>query len=456
MRLIPRALQARMTVAALLPALIFILALSALAAITTQGHLEAEIGRRLTTNAAAIASQIPPGPVARLSPDKARTRARLQKQLSVMASAVGARRAFLSDLDGGLLISGGAVLGALDRALAQDRFELAQVHEGHVAASVRFLSDDGRPYQRGYAPLRHEGRVIAAVGVEGRAETYQALTDLRRVMVLAGLLALAGLAAAALLFARALAAPLKRLSAAAARIGAGELEEPLEVGGGGAELEGLSRTMEEMRAALSQRERELQMMLGGIAHEVRNPLGGMELFVGLLKEDLYGKADELELLGRVERELGALKRIVEEFLAYARRQPPERRAVTLGDLIFELAGLTDLRLICEDLEARLWVDPAQLRRLLLNLIRNAAQAGATRLTLIPIEGGLILEDDGPGVPVEVAARAFEAFFTTREKGTGLGLALCAKIAEAHGGRLRLDNPGAPHARFTLTLGGDEA
>ena len=66
--------------------------------------------------------------------------------------------------------------------------------------------------------------------------------------------------------------------------------------------------MDEMRDALLHRDRELQMMLGGIAHEVRNPLGGMELFVGLLREDLEGQDAELELLARVEKELGALKR----------------------------------------------------------------------------------------------------------------------------------------------------
>lgn len=451
MRLIPRSLQGRMSAAALLPALIFITALSALAAFTTQAHLEEEIGRRLTTTAAAIASQLPAGPIARFTPEKARTAARLQKQLDEIAAAVDARRAFLCDLEGGVLISGGAAHGTLDQALAQDRFELLQVGKGEVAASVRFMGEDGRQYQRGYAPVRHEGRVVAAVGIEGQAETYEALGALRRIMIILGLVALAGLAFVALIFARALAAPLKRLSRAAAQIGEGVLDEPLKISGGGAELEGLSRTMEEMRAALLRRERELQMMLGGIAHEVRNPLGGMELFVGLLKEDLYGREDELELLSRVERELGALKRVVEEFLAYARRQPPERQEIELGELIFEMAGLTDLTLKCEDLDATIFADAAQLRRLLLNLVRNAAQAGATRLTLTLKGEALILEDDGPGIPEAVAAQAFDAFFTTREKGTGLGLALCAKIAEAHGGRLVLENPGEPGARFALTL-----
>ncbi|MCA9547232.1 MAG: HAMP domain-containing histidine kinase, partial [Myxococcales bacterium] len=191
-----------------------------------------------------------------------------------------------------------------------------------------------------------------------------------------------------------------------------------------------------------------------IAHEVRNPLGGMELFVGLLEDDLQDRPDELELLTRVKKELGQLKRVVEEFLAYARRAPIERQPVALGELIFELAmGAGDLQVRLEgDADAVLQADPGQLKRLLLNLIRNAGQAGATTVTVTPTGQGLVVQDDGPGVPAAQAEQVFDAFYTTREKGTGLGLALCQRIAEAHGGGLTLDNPGQPGARFTLRLG----
>jgi signal transduction histidine kinase len=62
---------------------------------------------------------------------------------------------------------------------------------------------------------------------------------------------------------------------------------------------------------------------------------------------------------------------------------------------------------------------------------------------------VFLTDDGPGIPADVADRIFEAFYTTREKGTGLGLALCRKLASAHGAVLRLENPGEPGARFGI-------
>ena len=79
-----------------------------------------------------------------------------------------------------------------------------------------------------------------------------------------------------------------------------------------------------MRAALQARDERLQMMLAGIAHEVRNPLGGLELYAGLLRDALGGEPERLQEVARIEREIGYLKTVVNEFLDYARR--PAARA----------------------------------------------------------------------------------------------------------------------------------
>jgi len=453
---LPRSLRAQMLLSVLAPALIFVGAIVGLATFAARSALEDEIGMRLQDTAATAAASLPTGLVARFTPDKVRTHHNLIARLQRVADVSAARRVFLVATDGRSLVDtapGAPAPGEPDRDLAQDRFELDRVAKGETAASVLYTGLDGVRYKRGYAPVMHEGAVVAVLGVEGRAANYAALDALQRYLVALGALALAALAALVIVFSRALTAPLDRLAAASARIGAGDLDAPIVVRGGAVEIAQLARTMDEMRDALLRRAREMQLMLGGIAHEVRNPLGGMKLFVGLLGEDLADRPEEAEMIGRIERELNTLERVVEEFLAYARQSPLDTAPVSLAELCGEVAGLAGLPVrgpLADAAPVR--ADREQLRRLLLNLARNAAQAGASALVVERTAEGFAVGDDGPGLPPEVAERAFEAFYTTREKGTGLGLALCRKIAEAHGGRIALV-PSAAGARFEVRLPG---
>jgi len=206
-------------------------------------------------------------------------------------------------------------------------------------------------------------------------------------------------------------------------------------------------------------------MLAGVAHEVRNPLGGMELYAGLLAEDLREQPAQLELVGKVRREIDYLKVLVDDFLDFARGKPLGREPVDLGALVREAAELgrpfldaRALNLVVEGAEGSMPVsaDAAALRRVVLNLLKNACEAspekGAVNLCVERRGSGyaIAVADQGRGVPAEARARIFEPFFTTKEKGTGLGLAFAKKIAQAHGGDLELaDSPAG--ARFVVTL-----
>ena len=102
------------------------------------------------------------------------------------------------------------------------------------------------------------------------------------------------------------------------------------------------------------------------------------------------------------------------------------------------------------------VDADAVGRVLSNLIRNAIEAApAVRMRIVAsLRSGaleLLVEDDGPGVPQDVAQTAFEPFVSTKERGTGLGLALSARVLSYLGGDLRLLNPGEPGARFRVTV-----
>lgn len=467
----PRGLLGRLSIAYLIPTVLFMVGLILLADFAARATLGEEVGARLEDTAAATAASMPSGLIARFQPDSARTHSNLLKRLDAVAEAIQVRRIFLVDLQGRSIADTGAdapAPGAEDRTLAQDQYELAQVAAGQTAASVLYTGLDGVRYKRGFAPVRHEGEVIAVIGVEASAGDYAAVDALSRYMIGVGLFAVLALSGVGFILSRAISAPLARLAEAARQIGAGDLDAPVKAQGA-EEIQILAETMEEMRDALQRRERELQLMLGGIAHEIRNPLGGMELFVGLLREDLEDQPDLHSMVSRVSDELEGLKGIVEDFLAYARRAPIQRDEIALIELAMEVQGLVSIRVDC-DLPTpgcAVVADRARLRRLLLNLVSNAAQAGATAVTLkvdhlpelailglsgVRGPGAVItVRDDGPGIPEAAAARIFDAFYTTREKGTGLGLALCQRIAEEHGGRLTLLNPGAPGAQLQIAL-----
>jgi signal transduction histidine kinase len=329
---------------------------------------------------------------------------------------------------------------------------------------VLFTGSDGRFYKTGYAPVRHDGQVVGAVGVEGSAAFFVPLARLSRTFAGATLVALAVLAAVAVLTARGLARPLRRLMDSALRIGRGDLTTPVppeptrEIGV-------LARELEEMRRALESRDRQLKLMLAGVAHEVRNPIGGIALFSGLLAEDLKAGATEGagEHVSRIQREIEYLQRIVEDFLAFAREQPLARAPLeapallsTACELLAADAEAKGVRVEQDAEPAALEVDGSLVTAALVNLVKNAVQA-SPRDSTVRVTGraagrgyAIRVHDCGPGVPATERERIFEPFFTTKEKGSGLGLPLARKIARAHGGELDCaSEPG--NTAFTLTL-----
>jgi signal transduction histidine kinase len=362
---------------------------------------------------------------------------------------------------------GGLPVGAELPELLRDRLELERAFAGEPTASlVLFEGTDGKTYKSGYAPVRDEaaGRAVGVVVVEAEADFFRPLRALGRGF--AGLLGvgLLLLGAAAVVTAAGLSAPLRRLMEAALRMGRGDLSTPVppertrEIGT-------LAQELEAMRVQLEGRDRQLKMMLAGVAHEVRNPLGGMALFAGLLDEELSAAAPSMEEakghVARVRAELQYLTRIVEDFLAFAREQPLSLSELEgpalLSAAAAHLAGEAQERGVVVVVEAeagRVRVDEGLVTAALVNLLKNALQASPSPGRVVlrgRREQGLYslqVEDSGPGIPEASAARVFEPFFTTREKGTGLGLALARKIAEAHRGGLGLESrPG----RTVLTL-----
>jgi signal transduction histidine kinase len=464
-------LSARLLLAFLLPTLALFGLTGAAGYTLARSILEEELGQSLSAIAAATASQVSGERMLTIEPGDdvqgTRTWRNLTRLLGEVQQASGLRRVFLVDVQGRVRadVGGGLPVGVEAPELARDRLELARVFSGERAASqVLFTGSDGQLYKTGYAPVRQADTVVGAVAVEGSAAFFGPLAQLSRTFTVATAVALAVLAAVAVLTARGLARPLRRLMDSALRIGRGDLTTPVppeptqEIGV-------LARELEVMRGALESRDRQLKLMLAGVAHEVRNPLGGIELFSGLLAEDLKAgsPAEATGHVARIQREVAYLQRIVEDFLAFAREQPLARAPIDAPVL---LAGACELlaaeaqakgvKVEVDAAPAQLEADGSLLTAALVNLVKNAVQASPSgeRVTVTGRSEAerytIQVRDAGPGIPEAERERIFEPFFTTREKGTGLGLPLARKIVRAHGGELAFTStPGS--TTFTLTL-----
>jgi signal transduction histidine kinase len=221
-------------------------------------------------------------------------------------------------------------------------------------------------------------------------------------------------------------------------------------------------TMRERLAALGE-------LAAGIAHEIRNPLNGIELLLGLVQEDLLVKGLLDERFTRIHDEVARLNVILTDFLLFARPKPPEPEPSNLVDLIEDALALVGADLEEKKIEVvrqfdrhvpDTMLDPAAIRRALVNLIKNACQAmdehGRLWLTVrgpASTDGGFQLEirDSGPGISDEVKTRLFHPFVTTKGSGTGLGLSIVHKTIISHNGSIHCYNHPTGGACFVVQL-----
>ena len=209
----------------------------------------------------------------------------------------------------------------------------------------------------------------------------------------------------------------------------------------------------------------------GIGHELRSPLGVMESSVYLMNQRLerLGLSDPVlsKHLQRIHAQITVCADAISSLLDMARDAPLQPDLFPLSDFVETCVAQTyrpEDVLISVDVDPGLvtFGDTQQLGRVVNNLLRNAVEAvgasGVIQVGASAAGGGVTLwvEDNGPGVPEALRPRLFEVLFTTRSKGTGLGLALCKRIVERHGGTLAYEVPPTRGARFRLWLPGASA
>jgi signal transduction histidine kinase len=207
-------------------------------------------------------------------------------------------------------------------------------------------------------------------------------------------------------------------------------------------------------------------MAAMLAHEVRNPLGAMELFTGLLLQDLREQPEAQRLAQQVASGIVDLNHLVTNLLEFTRTQSPRTAVVDCCALAEDALRYTaDLRSAHRIEVVRqhaapavaALADPDLLRPVLLNLIRNAVQAmpeGGTLTLTIGSSGASVrvaIADTGVGIPPAAREEIFRPFYTTRTRGTGLGLAVARGLVTAMGGSLSVESEVGRGTTFTVEL-----
>jgi len=453
-------LLAKLLAAMLVPAALALALFGTAAHEVARRVLEEEMGRRLATAAASVAMLVLPEQLSAIAAgdEQSNTYANLRHRVEQAREQLAVRRVLLvatdqtarADSDNAL------PLGAQAHELGADAPELEKAAAGQATASPLFVGRDGLPYKRGYARIGDSGFAV----VEASAQYLDALAAFRRWLVAGGVASLALIVLLAAWLSRRTTGPLERLALAAERIGHGDLTGAVRVETRD-EIGYLASRLDEMRAALRARDERMQMMLAGIAHEVRNPLGGLELYAGLLRDGLADQPERLGEVARVEREIAYLENVVTDFLDFARRPALVPEAFSVAALLQEIAEIARPQngpTIAVKATAGLtaYADRAQIRRALLNLAKNATRAAgakgqvvlAAQLAEARIEWEV--RDSGSGVADEIRDKIFTPFFTTHERGTGLGLAFVAEIARDHGSDVTVGRAAEGGARFRFS------
>ncbi len=248
-----------------------------------------------------------------------------------------------------------------------------------------------------------------------------------------------------------------------AKEGLGELSRLLETFNQATEkLAGSYRRIEDLQQALAEKDRELARrsrlellgrMAASLAHEIRNPLGGIQLYAAMLKRDLEGDPEKVRTLDRILGAVSGLEKLVEDMLVYGRDVELRKAPRSLGDVVDDALALARVAIDVrrEGAPGEAEVDADALGRAFLNLILNAAQAARSSLVVSFDGRSVSFADDGPGIPAELLDKLFTPFVTSKAKGTGLGLAIAHKIVEAHGGTIEARNAPGGGAVFTVRL-----
>lgn len=363
----------------------------------------------------------------------------------------------------------------IGRADLSDHALVKEAIRARLEQGVReFKNQAGTSFLGAYARV-NTGRLAVLTQIP-KDEALRTSRDLVNRSVLFGVAILIAAFIASVFFSRLLTAPIRRLSAATARISEGTFDVDVgvtsrdEIGDLARSFENMAQALKETQAQLVRSEKlaAFGQLGAGITHEVKNPMTGIVGFAQLGQLNLDDKEKSKEMFQLIEREAKRCSEILVNFLKFARADTQKHETIDVNLVVQEAAKICRHQLLINKVKLEVDLEPdalpirgnmAELQQVLLNLAINAQQSMRTGGTVRMCTGrdnGLVtisVADDGPGIPEDIRQRIFEPFFTTKAPGdgTGLGLSIVFGIVSDHQGTVSVESEEGSGSVFTIRL-----
>lgn len=341
------------------------------------------------------------------------------------------------------------ISGETEPRLLLNKKEISELEINSGTASLPFKGDDGKWYLWGFYRLNNNNWLA----ISESAERFKTLEQLSTLFWLIGFAGVAVTILAGFLMANSITRPLNKLVSFSTEIGKGsfDAETPDRMHG---EIKLLSDAMNKMKDDLGRNQKERENLLAQIAHEIRNPLGGIELLANLVKENQSNDEKNNEYLGEILKEVQGLKMLITSYLNYSRSVPSDPGWVDVEKLFPEIKKIftkeIERKKVSLNLnvgQKKIWFDSAHLKNILINLIANSLDSVPEKGSISVISEQnhkhwlISVKDNGIGIKQEDLNKIFDPFFTTKKNGTGLGLAISKKLCQENKADLiALNNP----------------
>jgi len=338
----------------------------------------------------------------------------------------------------------------LQAALLLNNREINQLLPGGSVTSQPFKGKDGQWYLWGY--YRINGNYF--LGIQESADRLARVEQLSKIFIGIGIFAILLTLFAGIILAHTLTSPINKLVKFSQALGSGAFDTAVPEKSVG-EIGILINALDHMRQDLQRYHKEREEMLAQIAHEIKNPLGGIELLAGLVREDLQENKLDANYAIKIQQEIANLKAQINAYLNFSRPIMAKPELIEINRVIEEAQHALNKQLSEKQISLQLpnsnpsiRFDPNHLKQILTNLFSNSIEACAVggnisiHFTRESDKWFLSVTDDGRGIPEVNLTRIFEPFFTSSSGGTGLGLAVCRKLCRENNAEIRVrNNPG---------------